>query len=114
MIDVGDGSAPGNAVSMDFHSVPWQMQLGRSVAVKPRVPSWVDRMAIHNYEDKRHMKFNSGIAAAIVLSLAVAGLAACEKKGPAEKAGEKIDNTVKKAGEKIEEAGDKVKDAVKK
>jgi len=60
------------------------------------------------------MKFNSGIAVAIVLSFAVAGLTACEKKGPAQKAGESIDNTVKKAGDKIEEAGDKVKDAVKK
>ena len=60
------------------------------------------------------MKFNSGIAAMVVLSFAVAGLAACEKKGPAEKAGESIDNAAKKVGDKIEEAGDKVKDAVKK
>ena len=60
------------------------------------------------------MKFNSGIAVAIVLSFAVAGLTACEKKGPAQKAGESIDNAAKKAGDKIEEAGDKVKDAVKK
>jgi hypothetical protein len=59
------------------------------------------------------MNFNSGIAAAIVLSIAVAALTACEK-GPAEKAGEKIDNAAKKAGDKIEDAGDKVKDAVKK
>jgi len=59
------------------------------------------------------MKFNSAIAAAIALSFAVAGLTACEK-GPAEKAGEKIDNTVNKVGNKMEEAGDKVKDAVKK
>jgi hypothetical protein len=59
------------------------------------------------------MKFNSAIAAAIVLGLAVAGLAACEK-GPAEKAGAKIDNAAKKAGDKMEEAGDKIKDAVKK
>jgi hypothetical protein len=58
------------------------------------------------------MKFNSGIAAAIVLSFAVAGLAACEK-GPAEKAGEKIDNAAGKVGDKMEKAGDKVKDAVK-
>jgi hypothetical protein len=62
---------------------------------------------------EKHMKFNSGIAAAIVLSFAVAGLTACEK-GPAEKAGEKIDNAAKKVGDKMEEAGDKVKDAVKK
>jgi len=59
------------------------------------------------------MKPNSGIAAAIALAFAVAGLTACEK-GPAEKAGEKIDNAAKKAGEKMEEAGNKVKDAVKK
>ena len=49
------------------------------------------------------------------------GLAACEK-GPAEKAGEKIDNATEKmgdkiedatdnAGDKLEEAGDKIEDA---
>jgi hypothetical protein len=62
---------------------------------------------------KKHMKFNSGIAAAIVLSFAVAGLTACEKKGPAEKAGESIDNAAKKVGDKMEDAGDKIKDAAK-
>jgi hypothetical protein len=60
------------------------------------------------------MKFNSAIAGAVVLSFALAGLAACEKKGPAERAGESIDNAAKKVGDKVEEAGDKVKDAVKK
>ena len=59
------------------------------------------------------MKFNSAFAAAIALSFAVGGLTACEK-GPAEKAGEKIDNTLNKVGDKMEQAGDKVKDAVKK
>jgi len=59
------------------------------------------------------MNFNSGIAAAIALGIAVTALTACEK-GPAEKAGAKIDNAAKKAGDKIEDAGDKVKDAVKK
>ncbi|HEX4985578.1 MAG TPA: hypothetical protein VFV71_05825 [Burkholderiales bacterium] len=58
------------------------------------------------------MKPGSGIAAAIVTSIALAGLTACEK-GPAEKAGEKIDETAKKAGDKLEDAGDKVRDAVK-
>jgi hypothetical protein len=37
---------------------------------------------------------------------------ACEK-GPAERAGEKIDDPAKKVGDKIEDAGDKVKDAAK-
>ncbi len=55
---------------------------------------------------------------ALVL-LFIVGLTACEK-GPAEKAGEKIDNitenmgnkiesTRDKAGDKLEEAGDKIK-----
>ena len=59
------------------------------------------------------MKFNSGIAAAIVMSFAIGALSGCEK-GPAEKAGEKIDNAAKKVGEKVEDAGDKIKDAAKK
>lgn len=59
------------------------------------------------------MKFNNKIAAAIVLSLAIAGLAACEK-GPAERAGANIDKAAEKVGDKLEDAGDKIKDAVKK
>ena len=59
------------------------------------------------------MKLNSAIATAIVLSFAVAGLTACEK-GPAEKAGEKMDDAAKNVGEKMENAGDKIKDAAKK
>ncbi len=40
--------------------------------------------------------------------LFVVGLAACEKPGPAQTAGEKIDQTVDKAGTKMGEAVDKV------
>lgn len=36
----------------------------------------------------------------------------CEK-GPAEKAGEAIDDAAKKLGEKVEKAGDKIKNAAK-
>ena len=57
------------------------------------------------------MKFNYGIATAIILGFAVAGLAACEK-GPAESVGASIDNAAKNVGEKMEDAGDKIKDAV--
>lgn len=64
-------------------------------------------------------KLTLGILA--VLTVMVVSLAACEKKGPAEAAGEKIDNAAEKAGEKIDhaadkageklnEAGDKIKD----
>jgi hypothetical protein len=68
-------------------------------------------MAIH-VEEEKEMRFSSGIAAAIALSLAVTGLAACEK-GPAERAGEKVDNAAKKVGDKVEEAGDKIKDVAR-
>jgi hypothetical protein len=59
------------------------------------------------------MKFNSGIAAAIVLSFAVAGLSACDRDGPAERAGEKMDDAAKNVGEKMENAGEKIKDKAK-
>ena len=55
----------------------------------------------------------------------IVSFAACKKQGPAERAGEKIDEAVEKAGEKIkestekagnkiEEAGEKVKESTKK
>jgi hyperosmotically inducible protein len=46
----------------------------------------------------------------------LAGVAAfsggCEKKGPAEKAGEKVDDATKDAGHQINKAADKAGDAV--
>ena len=65
------------------------------------------------------MKTNKLSLAALGLFLVI-GLTACEK-GPAEKAGEKLDNAVERAGdkienatdnagEKLEEAGDKIED----
>lgn len=61
----------------------------------------------------------------IFSSMIIVSLAACKKEGPAERAGQKIDETVEKAGEKIkesaekagdkiEEAGEKVKESTKK
>jgi hypothetical protein len=41
------------------------------------------------------------------------GLAACEKEGPAEKAGRELDRAVDKAGKSIEKAGERVRDAAK-
>jgi hypothetical protein len=38
----------------------------------------------------------------------IAGLAACEKPGPAETAGKKIDQTIDEAGKKISDSADKV------
>ncbi|MHB8882447.1 MAG: hypothetical protein ACYC69_13170 [Thermodesulfovibrionales bacterium] len=44
----------------------------------------------------------------------VFSLSACEKKGPLEKAGEKVDKAVEKAGEKVEKAGDAIKEKTEK
>jgi predicted small lipoprotein YifL len=40
-------------------------------------------------------------------------LSACEQKGPAQKAGESLDNAVESAGQHMEEAGDSIRDATK-
>ena len=37
---------------------------------------------------------------------------ACENEGPAEKAGEKVDEAIEETQEKMEDAGEQVKDAV--
>lgn len=59
------------------------------------------------------MKLNRGFATAILLGFVMVGLPACEKKGPAERAGEAVDKAAKKAGDAVKEAGDKIKDATK-
>jgi len=41
-------------------------------------------------------------------------LTACEKKGPAEKAGEKVDQAVEETKEDIQQTKEKLEDAVKK
>ena len=45
--------------------------------------------------------------------LMLAALAACEREGPAEKAGEAIDRAGEKASRAIENAGENVREAVK-
>ena len=49
------------------------------------------------------------LAAAVL----VTSLSACQKEGPAERAGKEIDKTVEKAGQQIEKAGQKIEDAAK-
>lgn len=51
---------------------------------------------------------NALIALMMALGLTVAGCA--EEQGPAEEAGEQIDQTMEEAGDKIEEAGDKMEE----
>lgn len=58
------------------------------------------------------MKLARSINAALIMGVVVATLAACDmNKGPAEKAGEKLDDATEQAGEAIEEAGEKIQDA---
>ena len=42
----------------------------------------------------------------------IAAFVACEQEGPAEQAGEKIDEAVEEAGDKMEEAGDAIEEKV--
>jgi len=56
------------------------------------------------------MKVAENIKLIGVSLLMVVGLAACDKPGPAETAGRKIDQTVDKVGEKIGSAADNVGD----
>lgn len=55
--------------------------------------------------------FRNGAMAFLLLAAPLA-LTACDNKGPAERAGEKIDDAAEKAGEKLEDARDKAGDAV--
>jgi len=48
----------------------------------------------------------------LTIVIALAALAACNREGPAEKAGRSIDNAADKAGRSIEKAGENVRDAV--
>ena len=48
----------------------------------------------------------------LMIIIAIAALAACDRAGPAEKAGRSIDNAADKAGRSIEKAGENVRDAV--
>jgi predicted small lipoprotein YifL len=49
-------------------------------------------------------KLTIPIVAAILL---LGGLTACDRKGPMERAGEKVDRSVERAGDKVERATDK-------
>ena len=46
----------------------------------------------------------------IVLSLSIFAFTACESKGPAEKAGEKIDQAVEETSDKAKEAAEAIED----
>lgn len=58
------------------------------------------------------MKLFKNIPSALAISALMVALSACDmNKGPAEEAGENIDEATEQAGKKIEEAGEKIQDA---
>lgn len=52
------------------------------------------------------------ILCALLLALSVGMLAGCEEQGPAEEAGEEIDEAVEEAGDEMEEAAEEVEEEV--
>lgn len=52
------------------------------------------------------------ILCALMLALSVGVLAGCEQQGPAEEAGEDIDEAVEEAGDEMEDAAEEVEDGV--
>ena len=58
------------------------------------------------------MKLVEIVSTALVMGALFVALPGCEQqKGPAENAGETIDRAVEGAGQKMEEAGDRIQDA---
>lgn len=58
------------------------------------------------------MKPTRTLAATLIMSILLVVLSGCQKQGPAEKAGESIDEATETLGENIEDAGDAIQDAV--
>lgn len=55
------------------------------------------------------MKFR--IFLAVLIAALTVGLAGCEKEGPMERAGEKLDDATEEVKDAAEEAGDEIEDA---
>ena len=54
------------------------------------------------------------IAVSLILSAALVTFIGCQKKeGPAERAGKSLDNATEKVGQKIERAGENIRDAAR-
>ncbi|WP_076591405.1 hypothetical protein [Herminiimonas arsenitoxidans] len=59
------------------------------------------------------IKYKRSAVAVLAIGMLALTLSACQKEGPAEKAGKEVDQTMNKAGQQIEKAGDKIQDAAK-
>jgi hypothetical protein len=59
------------------------------------------------------IKLRDTVGVALVMGALLLALSGCQKEGPAEHAGKAVDQTVDKAGQQIEKAGDSIQDAAK-
>ncbi len=57
------------------------------------------------------VRFLRATASAALIAFLLAGLMACTKEGPVERAGKEVDKAASKVGQQIEKAGDSVQDA---
>lgn len=60
------------------------------------------------------MKFGKTVGSIVVTGVLLLALAACQKEGPAERAGKEIDQTAETVGKKVDAAGNKVERAAEK
>jgi hypothetical protein len=60
------------------------------------------------------MKLHQGILSAMLAGLLVMGISACEKEGPAEKAGKAIDETATDLADQAKEATEAVEEKMEK
>ncbi len=65
---------------------------------------------LSNKAQEKFGKIGKTLAALILSSSLVIFLAACNEKGPMEKAGESVDEAVEDAGDAVEDAGDNIDD----
>ena len=71
-------------------------------------------LRLPHQKEELKMELKKFISTVIVMSVVTVSLAACEKEpGPAEKAGKAVDNATEKAGQRIEKAGEDIKDTAK-
>jgi hypothetical protein len=59
------------------------------------------------------MKHRLNLLLIACVTLTLLACTGCEKKGPMERTGEKIDNAAEKTGDEMKKAADKTKDAAK-
>lgn len=65
-----------------------------------------------NFDNNRSPKITSALFALLFALGGGAALSGCEEQGPAEEAGEEIDEVVEDAGDEIDEAAEEAGDAV--